>query len=575
MMRGLRRRAAGGGARPLGRVGPAAAVGARRPPRRRRPARRASPSSPRPTWHHRARPGTAWRRQLVGVVGAGPRRRGAARRRRGGRGRRPRPAAGRGGRADGPQRRRQVLAAVGAAGQRAAHVRHGAGGRRRRRRPPPPRRPRHDARAVGLVPQSAVGPALPRHGRGRVRAGRPREPARRRAPARALLERIAPGIDPALHPRDLSPRASGSRSSWPSSSPPTRPCCCSTSRPAGLDYAAKARSARGACASSPRQGRAVLLSTHDVEFVARRRRPGGGARRRRGRRRRPDRRGRRLLPGVRPAGREGDSRPAAGSPSTTCGRRSRTVRRDRHAPAPPTAVEPLRGAGDRAATALDRGRRPGLGRRRAGVRLAAAGRPRRGARARHATRRSSSGCCCRCSWRSCCSRSARAASTSRRWRCSACCPPSAPRCARSAPAPPGSRRCSSCWCSAAACSGPGSGSSSARPRCSRRPSSPAGSGRGCRSRCSAPRGSGSAPGCCRGRGAAPRSRCSPPTARSPGYAYGFLMNLSFWPFARGDGTGLSFVARRPAAREPAPVRPVHAWPPRSAGTSAGPSPTSC
>ena len=47
-------------------------------------------------------------------------------------------------------------------------------------------------------------PALPRDRRRGVRRGRPRRRRRARARAAALLDRLAPGIDPARHPRDLS-----------------------------------------------------------------------------------------------------------------------------------------------------------------------------------------------------------------------------------------------------------------------------------------------------------------------------------------------------------------------------------
>jgi energy-coupling factor transport system ATP-binding protein len=82
----------------------------------------------------------------------------------------------------------------------------------------------------------------------------------------ALLERIAPGVDEQTHPRDLS---EGQRLSLVlavqlSADPqvllldePTR----------GLDYAAK-RGLRDVVQELAAQGRSVLLSTHDVEFVA-------------------------------------------------------------------------------------------------------------------------------------------------------------------------------------------------------------------------------------------------------------------------------------------------------------------
>ena len=83
---------------------------------------------------------------------------------------------------------------------------------------------------------------------------------------RALLDRLAPGVDGAAHPRDLS---EGQRLSLVlaivlTSSPvvvaldePTR----------GLDYHAKQQLAR-AVADLAAAGRGVLVATHDVEFVA-------------------------------------------------------------------------------------------------------------------------------------------------------------------------------------------------------------------------------------------------------------------------------------------------------------------
>ncbi|WP_419996953.1 ABC transporter ATP-binding protein [Streptomyces boninensis] len=83
---------------------------------------------------------------------------------------------------------------------------------------------------------------------------------------RALLERIAPGIDAAAHPRDLS---EGQRLALVlavqlSAAPrvmlldePTR----------GLDYEAKAALGRTVAALAA-EGRSVVVATHDVEFVA-------------------------------------------------------------------------------------------------------------------------------------------------------------------------------------------------------------------------------------------------------------------------------------------------------------------
>ncbi|MFI7120600.1 ABC transporter ATP-binding protein [Amycolatopsis sp. NPDC049868] len=83
---------------------------------------------------------------------------------------------------------------------------------------------------------------------------------------RELLDRLAPGIDPASHPRDLS---EGQRLALVlavqlSAAPrimlldePTR----------GLDYTAKAALAR-MIASLTAEGKAIVVATHDVEFVA-------------------------------------------------------------------------------------------------------------------------------------------------------------------------------------------------------------------------------------------------------------------------------------------------------------------
>ncbi|MEV6908528.1 ATP-binding cassette domain-containing protein [Amycolatopsis sp. NPDC051071] len=83
---------------------------------------------------------------------------------------------------------------------------------------------------------------------------------------RGLLDRLAPGIDPASHPRDLS---EGQRLALVlavqlSAAPrimlldePTR----------GLDYTAKAALAQ-MIASLTAEGKAVVVATHDVEFVA-------------------------------------------------------------------------------------------------------------------------------------------------------------------------------------------------------------------------------------------------------------------------------------------------------------------
>ncbi|GAB3594969.1 ABC transporter ATP-binding protein [Angustibacter peucedani] len=82
----------------------------------------------------------------------------------------------------------------------------------------------------------------------------------------ALLERIAPGIAPQQHPRDLS---EGQRLSLVLAVQLTAdPAVVLLDEPTrGLDYTAK-RGLRDVVHELAAQGRSVLLSTHDVEFVA-------------------------------------------------------------------------------------------------------------------------------------------------------------------------------------------------------------------------------------------------------------------------------------------------------------------
>ena len=83
---------------------------------------------------------------------------------------------------------------------------------------------------------------------------------------RALLDRLTPGIDDAIHPRDLS---EGQRLALALSIVLTaRPPVVLLDEPTrGLDYAGKAELAR-IVADLAAHGRAVLLATHDVEFAA-------------------------------------------------------------------------------------------------------------------------------------------------------------------------------------------------------------------------------------------------------------------------------------------------------------------
>ena len=83
---------------------------------------------------------------------------------------------------------------------------------------------------------------------------------------RGLLDRLAPGIDRATHPRDLS---EGQRLSLALAVVLTaRPPVLLLDEPTrGLDYAGKTELARIVAALAA-EGRAVLVATHDVEFAA-------------------------------------------------------------------------------------------------------------------------------------------------------------------------------------------------------------------------------------------------------------------------------------------------------------------
>ena len=83
---------------------------------------------------------------------------------------------------------------------------------------------------------------------------------------RSLLDRLAPGIDPGRHPRDLS---EGQRLSLVLAIVLTaRPTVIALDEPTrGLDYAAKEQLS-AVVAGLAGEGHAVVLATHDVEFVA-------------------------------------------------------------------------------------------------------------------------------------------------------------------------------------------------------------------------------------------------------------------------------------------------------------------
>ena len=121
-------------------------------------------------------------------------------------------------------------------------------------------------RLVGLVPQTAAD-LLYLESVDEECAAADRDAGQQSGHARSLLDRLAPGIDGGHHPRDLS---EGQRLALVlaillTSEPevvaldePTR----------GLDYPGKEALA-GILASLTAEGRAVLVATHDVEFVAR------------------------------------------------------------------------------------------------------------------------------------------------------------------------------------------------------------------------------------------------------------------------------------------------------------------
>jgi energy-coupling factor transport system ATP-binding protein len=118
---------------------------------------------------------------------------------------------------------------------------------------------------VGLVPQTPDD-LLYLDSVDRELAQADRESAGESTTARALLDRLAPGIDGTLHPRDLS---EGQRLALVLAiqlrAAPTVILLDEPTR--GLDYQAK-RSLVDVVHDLARQGHSVVVSTHDVEFVA-------------------------------------------------------------------------------------------------------------------------------------------------------------------------------------------------------------------------------------------------------------------------------------------------------------------
>jgi energy-coupling factor transport system ATP-binding protein len=118
---------------------------------------------------------------------------------------------------------------------------------------------------VGLVPQTPAD-LLYLDTVGEELAQADRESAGSHEGARGLLDRLAPGIPDAAHPRDLS---EGQRLSLVLAIQLTAvPQVVLLDEPTrGLDYAAK-RSLTGIVEQLAAEGRSVVVATHDVEFVA-------------------------------------------------------------------------------------------------------------------------------------------------------------------------------------------------------------------------------------------------------------------------------------------------------------------
>ena len=145
-----------------------------------------------------------------------------------------------------------------------------AGSGRRRRARPGRRCPRPAARAAGRARAAdADRPALPGDASPPNWRRPTASPAATDAPASArdLLDRLAPGIAdehaPARPVRGAAARAGARRSSCA----PRRGSCCSTSRPAASTTRPSTRCAASSTSSPPR-GTPWSSSTHDVEFVA-------------------------------------------------------------------------------------------------------------------------------------------------------------------------------------------------------------------------------------------------------------------------------------------------------------------
>ncbi|MGH3414584.1 MAG: ABC transporter ATP-binding protein [Marmoricola sp.] len=132
-------------------------------------------------------------------------------------------------------------------------------------RDPAQARPADRGRLVGLVPQTAADLLYLETVAGECAAA-DRAGALGPGGTRRLLDRLAPGIDPDMHPRDLS---EGQRLALVLAVVLSgRPTVVALDEPTrGLDYPAKAALA-GILRDLAGSGHAVMLASHDVEFVA-------------------------------------------------------------------------------------------------------------------------------------------------------------------------------------------------------------------------------------------------------------------------------------------------------------------
>ena len=202
-------------------------------------------------------------------------------------------------RADGPQRRRQVDAAALLAGLRARppgrsrragrHRTSSGHGARAARRPGPVAIPACCSTRETIAAECRVAD---------------RDTGSRRARPAPLLDRIEPGLEPDVHPRDLLRGAAPGARARPWCSRPRRRWSPARRADPRTRLRGEGPTRRRSCASSRRPA-TRSCSPRTTSSSSPRWPPGRRPRRRRGRRRRPGPRGRVPLAGVRAAGRQG------------------------------------------------------------------------------------------------------------------------------------------------------------------------------------------------------------------------------------------------------------------------------